>query len=181
MKKVTNTSSRKADHIKINLEEEVSSSLTTGLERYYFIHEALPNINLTDISISQKLFGKSLQLPIIISSMTGGTDEAKEINFNLAKAAEEAGIARGVGSQRAAIENPSLEPSFQLRALAPTALLFANLGAIQLNYGFTISDCIRAIDMLEADALILHLNSLQEAVQPEGDTNFKGLLKTLGR
>jgi isopentenyl-diphosphate delta-isomerase len=179
MKKVTNTSSRKADHIKINLEEEVSSSLTTGLERYYFIHEALPNINLTDISISQKLFGKSLQLPIIISSMTGGTDEAKEINFNLAKAAEEAGIAMGVGSQRAAIENPSLEPSFQLRALAPTALLFANLGAIQLNYGFTTSDCIRAIDMLEADALILHLNSLQEAVQPEGDTNFKGLLNKI--
>lgn len=179
MKKVTKTSSRKADHIKINLEKEVSSSLSTGLERYYFIHEALPNINLSDISISQKLFGKSLHLPIIISSMTGGTDEAKEINFNLAKAAEEAGIAMGVGSQRAAIENPSLEPSFQLRTLAPTALLFANIGAIQLNYGFTIQDCQRAVDMLEADALILHLNSLQEAVQPEGDTNFKGLINKI--
>jgi len=181
MKKVTNTSSRKADHIKINLEREVSSSLSTGLERYYFMHEALPDINLSDISISQKLFGKNLNFPIIISSMTGGTDEAKEINFNLAKAAEEAGIAMGVGSQRAAIENPSLEPSFQLRPFAPTTLLFANIGAIQLNYGFTISDCHRAIDMLEADALILHLNSLQEALQPEGDTNFKGLLEKIER
>ena len=179
MKKVTKTSSRKADHIRINLEEEVSSKLTTGLERYYFIHEALPEINLTDITISQPLFGKTLGSPIIISSMTGGTEEARKINLNLAGAAEKCGIAMGVGSQRAAIENPSLAPSFQIRSVAPTAILFANIGAIQLNYGFTVDDCNRAVDMIEADALILHLNSIQEAVQPEGDTNFKDLLSKI--
>jgi len=179
MRKVTKTSSRKADHIRINLEEEVSSHLTTGLENYHFVHEALPDFNLSEINLSQELFGKILQSPIIISSMTGGTDEAGIINANLARAAESAGIAMGVGSQRAAIEKPSLAPSFQIRSLAPTTILFANLGAIQLNYGFTVSACQQAVDMLEADALILHLNSLQEAVQPEGDTNFKGLLKKI--
>jgi len=179
MRKVTKTSSRKADHIRINLEEEVSSHLTTGLEYYHFVHEALPDFNLSEINLSQELFGKILQSPIIISSMTGGTDEAGIINANLARAAESAGIAMGVGSQRAAIEKPSLAPSFQIRSLAPTTILFANLGAIQLNYGFTVSACQQAVDMLEADALILHLNSLQEAVQPEGDTNFKGLLKKI--
>jgi isopentenyl-diphosphate delta-isomerase len=179
MKKVTKTSSRKADHIRINLEEEVSSRLTTGLERYAFVHEALPEINLSDITISQPLFGKTLHSPLIISSMTGGTEEARKINLNLAQAAERTGIAMGVGSQRAAIENPSLAPSFQIRSAAPTAILFANLGAIQLNYGYSLDECKQAIDMIEADALILHLNSIQEAVQPEGDTNFKGLLSRI--
>ena len=179
MKKVTKTSSRKADHIRINLEEEVSSKLSTGLERYFFIHEALPEINLSDITISQGLFGKTLESPIIISSMTGGTEEARHINLNLAQAAEKTGIAMGVGSQRAAIENPTLAPSFQIRSVAPTTILFANIGAIQLNYGFTVDECKQAVDMIEADALILHLNSIQEAVQPEGDTNFKGLLSKI--
>jgi isopentenyl-diphosphate delta-isomerase len=179
MKKVTKTSSRKADHIRINLEEEVSSRLTTGLERYSFVHEALPEINLSDITISQPLFGKTLHSPLIISSMTGGTEEARKINLNLAQAAERTGIAMGVGSQRAAIENPSLAPSFQIRSAAPTAILFANLGAIQLNYGYSLDECKQAVDMIEADALILHLNSIQEAVQPEGDTNFKGLLSRI--
>ena len=179
MKKVTKTSSRKADHIRINLEEEVSSKLSNGLERYFFIHEALPEINLSDITISQELFNKTLESPLIISSMTGGTEEAQKINLNLAQAAEKTGIAMGVGSQRAAIENPSLAPSFQIRSVAPTTILFANLGAIQLNYGYTIDECRQAVDMIEADALILHFNSIQEAVQPEGDTNFKGLLSKI--
>lgn len=111
--------------------------------------------------------------------MTGGTDEAKRINQNLAYASEKAGIAMGVGSQRAAIENSVLETTFQIRNVAPTTLIFANLGAIQLNYGYTISECQKAVEMVGADALILHFNSLQEAVQPEGDTNFKGLLKKI--
>jgi len=179
MKKVTKTSSRKADHIRINLEEEVSSRLTTGLEKYFFIHEALPEINLSDITVSQPLFNKILTSPIIISSMTGGTEEARKINLNLAAAAENTGVAMGVGSQRAAIENPSLAPTFQIRSVAPTTILFANIGAIQLNYGFTVDECKQAVDMIEADALILHLNSIQEAVQPEGDTNFKGLLSRI--
>jgi len=176
MPKVTQTGSRKNDHIRINLEEDVRSGLTTGLERYRFIHQALPEINLEDVNQRLQLFGRKLNAPILISSMTGGTDQAMRINYTLAEAAQETRIAMGLGSQRAAIEDPSLESTFQVRKLAPDILLFANLGAIQLNYGYTIEHCRRAVDMLEADALILHLNALQEAVQPEGDTHFAGLL-----
>src|SRR5690606_20115186 len=108
----------------------------------------------------------TLQAPLLISSMTGGTDEAAAINRTLAEAAQAAGIAMGLGSQRAAIENPALAPTFQVRAVAPDIVLLANLGAVQLNYGYGLDECRRAVDMLEADALILHLNALQEAVQP---------------
>ncbi|MCB2180145.1 type 2 isopentenyl-diphosphate Delta-isomerase [bacterium] len=176
MTKVTKTTSRKADHIRINLEEEVSSNLSTGLENFHFIHEALPDLNLNEIEIFQTLFQKKLTAPILISSMTGGTEEAKRINQNLAIAAQKAGIAMGVGSQRAAIENPTIADTFNIRPYAPDILLFANLGAVQLNYGYTVDECQKAVEMIQADALILHLNALQEAVQPEGDTNFKGLL-----
>jgi isopentenyl-diphosphate delta-isomerase len=176
MEKVTQIGSRKSDHIRINLEEDVRSGLTTGLERYRFIHRALPELDLKNVDLSQQLFGKTLQAPVLISSMTGGTDEAAQINLTLAEAAENAGIAMGLGSQRAAIEHPELAATFQVRRVAPNVLLFANLGAIQLNYRYGIEECRRAVDMIEADALILHLNPLQEAVQPEGDTHFAGLL-----
>jgi isopentenyl-diphosphate Delta-isomerase len=170
------TQSRKADHIRINLEENVQSGLTTGLEHYRFIHRALPEINLEDVSLGQTLFGKPLAAPILISSMTGGTEEAAIINQALAVAAEATGIAMGLGSQRAAIDNSELIPTFRVRSAAPNALIFANLGAVQLNYTYNIEQCQRAIEMIEADALILHFNALQEAVQPEGDTRFAGLL-----
>lgn len=176
MKKVTQTGSRKTDHIRINLEENVRSGLTTGLERYHFMHQALPEVNLEDVDTGLSLFGRQLQAPILISSMTGGTEEAGAINRILAKAAQETGIAMGLGSQRNAIENPETASSFQVRDIAPDILLFANLGAIQLNYGYGVAECQKAVDMVEADALILHLNPLQEAVQPEGDTRFAGLL-----
>ena len=179
MPKVTQIGSRKADHIRINLEEDVRSGLTTGFERYRFIHQALPEVDLNEVDLSLKLFNKSLQSPILISSMTGGTDEAAQINRNLASAAQEMGIAMGLGSQRAAIEKPELAVTFQVRKSAPDILLFANLGAVQLNYGYGVDQCRKAVDMIEADALILHLNALQEAVQPEGDTNFSGLLKKI--
>jgi isopentenyl-diphosphate delta-isomerase len=179
MKKVTKTSARKADHIRINLKEEVSSNLTTGLERFSFLHEALPDVNFEEIDLSQTFLNKTLNSPILISSMTGGTDDAKRINQNLATAAQLAGIAMGVGSQRAAIEKPDLAESFKVREYAPDILLLANLGAVQLNYGYSVIECQKAVDMINADALILHLNSLQEAVQPEGDTRFKGLLKKI--
>ncbi len=175
MSKVTPLSTRKSDHIRINLEEDVRSGLTTGLEKYRFVHRALPELDLDEVDLSQRLFRKTLQTPLLISSMTGGTDEARHINRVLAEAAEACGIAIGVGSQRAAIEHPELAPTFQVRQHAPNALLFANLGAVQLNYGYGLEQCQRAVDMLEADALILHFNALQEAVQPEGDTRFKGL------
>ncbi len=179
MKKVTPISERKSDHIRINLENDVRSGVTTGLEKYRFFHRALPEINLEDVDLSLEVFGKRLQAPILISSMTGGTQEAAKINQNLAVAAQEAGLAMGVGSQRAAIEQPQLASTFKLRKYAPKILLLANLGAVQLNYGYGIQECRRAVEMIEADALILHLNALQEAVQPEGDTRFSGLSKKI--
>ncbi len=179
MAKVTQTSARKADHIRINLEEDVASAITTGLERFQFAHQALPELNLEAVDLSQEMFGRRIRLPILISSMTGGTDEAGLINMTLAKAAEATGVAMGLGSQRAALEHPELAASFQVRNIAPNILLFANLGAIQLNYGYGIDECIKAVEMVEADALILHLNPLQEAVQPEGNTRFAGLAKKI--
>lgn len=171
---------RKSDHIRINLEEDVGfKGLTTGLENYRFLHQALPEIDLHQVDTSVTVFGKKLKAPILISSMTGGTEQAQAINRTLAQAAEARGIAMGLGSQRAAIEDPSLAPTFQVRELAPTTVLLANLGAVQLNYGYTIEHCRRAVDMLGADALILHFNALQEAVQPEGDTRFSGLLNKI--
>jgi isopentenyl-diphosphate delta-isomerase len=179
MSKVAPIDQRKADHIKINLEQDVRSALTTGLENYRFIHEALPELDLNRIDTTLNLFGKRLATPILISSMTGGTEEAETINLRLAEAAQTMGIAMGVGSQRAAIEQPEQAKTFQVRRVAPDILLFANLGAVQLNYGYTIDHCRRAVDMIEADALILHLNPLQEAVQDAGDTNFAGLAKKI--
>jgi isopentenyl-diphosphate delta-isomerase len=179
MPKVTHTGNRKADHIRINLYEDVRSGLATGLERYHFAHQALPELNLEDIDLGTSLFGRHLKAPLLISSMTGGTDEAAVINRTLATAAQESGIAMGLGSQRAAIEHPELATTFQVRQVAPDILLFANLGAIQLSYGYGIEECQRAVDMVSADALILHLNPLQEAVQPEGDTRFAGLLSKI--
>lgn len=173
--------SRKADHIRINLEEDVRSSSSTGLENYYFIHEALPEINLSTVDTSLDLFGKKLKAPILISSMTGGTDQALKINCALAEAAQQAGIAMGLGSQRSGIEHPEMEYSFKVRHLAPNVLLFANLGAVQLNYSYALDHCKRAVDMIEADALILHLNPLQEALQPEGDTMFAGLVDKIAQ
>jgi isopentenyl-diphosphate delta-isomerase len=171
---------RKADHIKINLEQDVRSALTTGLENYHFTHEALPELDLARIDPSLSLFGKRLAAPILISSMTGGTEEAGQINQRLAEAAQEVGVAMGVGSQRAALEHPEQIPTFAItRKVAPDILLFANLGAVQLNYGYGLDECRRAVDMIQADALILHLNPLQEAVQDAGDTNFAGLAKKI--
>jgi len=179
MSKVTPTGSRKADHIRINIEEDVRSSLTTGLERYRFTNQALPEMNLDDVDLSVEIFGKTLHAPILISSMTGGTEQAGVINQVLAESAQEIGIAMGLGSQRAAIENPELAGTFKVRNVAPDILMFSNLGAIQLNYSYGVEHCQRAVDMVEADALILHLNALQEAVQPEGDTRFEGLLSKI--
>lgn len=171
----TTIESRKSDHIRINLDEDVQSGLTTGLERFHFIHEALPELNLDEIDLSQTMFGRKISAPILISSMTGGTERAAEINAVLAMAAQAGGIAIGVGSQRAALERPELQESFRVRQYAPDALIFANLGAVQLNYQYSSDHCQRAVDMIEADALYLHLNSMQEAIQPEGDTRFAGL------
>lgn len=179
MTKVTETSSRKSDHIQINLDQEVHSGISTGLENYRFVHRAVPELNLADVKTKLNLFDRELSAPILISSMTGGTDQAAKINRILAEAAQITGVAMGVGSQRVAIENPELAYTFTVRKIAPTILLLANLGAVQLNYGYDVSHCRQAVEMIEADALILHFNALQEAVQPEGDTRFGGLLKKI--
>ena len=171
---------RKSDHIRINLQEDVEfKHVSTGLERYRFDHCALPDLNLDDVDTSTALLGKRLAVPLIISSMTGGTPEASAINQRLAEAAQAAGVGMGLGSQRVAIEEPSLAATFQVRHVAPDILLMANLGAIQLNHGYGPEHCRRAVDMVEADALILHLNPLQEALQPEGETRFAGLLSRI--
>ena len=168
---------RKADHIRINLEEDVAfKALTNGLEQYFFMHCALPELDLATVDTSVRVLGKQLRTPLLISSMTGGTARAQAINRELAAGAQAAGMAMGLGSMRAAIEDRTLEATYQVRDVAPDILLLANLGAVQLNYGYGLDQCRRAVDMIAADALILHFNALQEAVQPEGDGNFAGLL-----
>ena len=171
---------RKSEHIRINLEQDVEfRRVSTGLERYRFVHRALPGVDLQAIDVSTEFLGKQLRVPLVISAMTGGTSEAGCINRRLARAAEETGVGLGLGSQRAAVEDASLADTYRVREMAPDSLLLANLGAIQLNYGYGLDECRRAVDMIEADALVLHLNALQEALQPEGDTRFAGLLRRI--
>ncbi|NEP08972.1 MAG: type 2 isopentenyl-diphosphate Delta-isomerase [Symploca sp. SIO2C1] len=171
------TKIRKADHIRICLDEDVQfRQNTNGLERYHFTHCCLPELNRSEIDITTEFLGKFLGAPLLISSMTGGTPQAKTINFRLAEVAQRYKLAMGVGSQRIAVENPQVGDTFAVRSLAPDILLFANLGAVQLNYAYGIEECLRVIELLTADALILHLNPLQECIQSNGDTNFRGLL-----
>jgi isopentenyl-diphosphate delta-isomerase len=171
------TQTRKADHLRICLDEDVQfHANTNGLERYRFTHCCLPELNRSEIDITTTFLGKSLGAPLLISSMTGGTEQARTINFRLAEVAQHYKLAMGVGSQRVAVENPQVAGTFAVRSHAPDILLFANLGAVQLNYSYGLDQCLRVIDLLEADALILHLNPLQECIQPKGDTNFRGLL-----
>jgi isopentenyl-diphosphate delta-isomerase len=139
-------------------------------------HEALPEIALAEVDCSARFLHFRLRAPILISSMTGGTERAGELNRRLAVAAERAGVALGLGSGRAMIENPDLLPTFAVREQAPTAVLFANIGAVSLNYGIGIDAIRRMIADLGADGLFLHLNPLQEALQAGGDTNFRDVL-----
>jgi isopentenyl-diphosphate delta-isomerase len=168
---------RKADHIRINLEEDVQfPRLTTGLGRYRFVHQALPELDLAAIDAGSSLLGKTLRVPLLISSMTGGTDQAERINRNLAVGAQARGIAMGLGSQRTGLEVAASADSFRVRREGPDILLLANLGAVQLNKGYGVDHCRRAVEMIEADALIMHLNPLQEVLQADGDWHWAGLL-----
>ena len=175
------TNDRKLEHVRI-----VQEDAQVDRRRYYFDevrlkHRALPELSLEEIDTSVEFLGKRLSFPLLISSMTGGDHELlRKINRNLAIAAEATGVAMAVGSQRVMFINPEAEDSFALRPVAPNALLFSNLGAVQLNYGFTVADCRRAVEVVGADGLYLHLNPLQEAIQPEGDTNFTGLVDKIG-
>jgi isopentenyl-diphosphate delta-isomerase len=171
------TSARKAEHIRINLEEDVSAKgVSSGFEHYRFVHQALPEVDLDSIDLGIDIFDRHLSTPIFVSCMTGGVPQAGAINRTLALVAQELGMAIGVGSGRVLLERPDVLPTFDVRRYAPDTVIFANIGAVQLNRGITVDDCRRLVDMIRADALVLHLNALQEALQPEGDTDFGGLL-----
>jgi len=170
---------RKDDHIKINLEKNIESSINVGFDQYTFVHNALPELDLNKINLESTFLGSILKAPLLISSMTGGTDTGNLINLRLAEAAQQTGIAMGVGSQRGEIQNPTIAKKTNIRRYAPDIPLYANLGAVQLNYGFGLEECKQAITSIQGNALILHLNPLQEALQPEGQTNFAGILKKI--
>ena len=171
------TENRKREHIETVLTSDVGAKgVTTGFDRFFFEHVALPELSLDDVDLSCDLFGKRLNAPLLISSMTGGAARARDINLHLAEAAQSLGIAMGLGSQRAALERGDLADTYRVRSVAPDILLFANVGVVQLNYGYGVEEVRRAVDMIDADAVFLHLNSLQEAVQAEGDRDWRGLL-----
>lgn len=170
---------RKAEHI-AHAMDPAHQAAANAFDAWRLEHEALPELDYAALDLSTPFLGRTLRAPLLISCMTGGTSRARRINRNLAAAAEACGVALGVGSQRRAIEDPSLAATFQVRDLIPTMPLLANLGAVQLNYGYGLDECRRAVDMIQADALVLHLNPLQECIQPEGQRNFSGLLRKIG-
>jgi isopentenyl-diphosphate delta-isomerase len=170
---------RKQDHLRIVMGEAVSSANSTGLERYRLLHCALPELDLAHIDPGVTFLGRRLKAPILISGMTGGVERGAEINRRLAAAAQALGCAMGVGSQRVALEQPGLEHLFAVRDVAPDVLLLANYGAAQLNTGYGLAHACRAVEMIGADALVLHLNPLQEALQAHGNTDWRGLLSRI--
>ncbi|MGD0804408.1 MAG: type 2 isopentenyl-diphosphate Delta-isomerase [Candidatus Bathyarchaeia archaeon] len=171
---------RKQRHIRISLEENVESDIPTGLNDVNLVHRALPEIDLKDVDTSIELFGRKLSAPIIISAITGGTEYAERINCTLAKVAQKTGIGIGVGSQRIAIQQPEVERTFRVvRDNAPNSLVIGNLGCPQLSLGWGFDEAKKVVDMIEADALAIHMNPLQEAVQVGGETNYRGILKKI--
>ncbi|HZD44227.1 MAG TPA: type 2 isopentenyl-diphosphate Delta-isomerase, partial [Methanomicrobiales archaeon] len=178
MKKEMYTSSRKRDHLRICCENPVEQG-ESGFGDVRLAHNALPEVDLRSLDTQVRLFDTLLKSPLFITGMTGGHPETREVNRRLALAAERFGLGMGVGSQRAALENPDLEETFSIvRETAPHAFLCANLGIVQLrDHGIEWAD--RAIEMIDADAICVHLNFLQEAIQPEGDHNAIGCLQAL--
>lgn len=174
------TASRKDSHIEIVLHEDVAhKTVANGFERYRFDHEALPEMDLADVDLSIELLGKRLAAPLVIGAMTGGTERSHRINRHLAEAAQASGVALALGSARTVLEDAARARTYAVRDVAPDVLLFANLGAVQLRLGVTPDDCRRLVELLHADALFLHLNPLQEVIQPEGDTTFGGLVERI--
>ena len=176
------TRKRKADHIKICLERKAQArKATSGFENVHLIHKALPEVDRAKIDLSTTIFCYKFAVPIIVGAMTGGTEEAVKINGSIAEAVEKLHLGMGVGSQRAAIEDKALEKTFAVaRKKAPDAFLIANIGGVQLVHGYGVKEVKKAMEMIDADALAIHLNALQEAVQPEGQTNFEGVLAKIG-
>jgi isopentenyl-diphosphate Delta-isomerase len=172
------TGKRKEDHIRICLGNQAQArNATSGFEDIQLVHRALPEVNKANINLSTTFLGKKFSAPIIVGAMTGGTEEATQINSSIAQAVENLGLGMGVGSQRAAIEDQKLEETYAItRKMAPNAFLIANIGGVQLVHGYGLKEVKKVVEMIDADAVAVHLNALQEAVQPEGQTNFKGIL-----
>ncbi len=171
---------RKREHLRALEKDPQIERRQSGFEQLRLTHRALPELDFDAVDTATSFLGKPLAFPLLISSMTGGAgDEINTINRSLAKAAETTGVAMAVGSQRVMFKEPSARASFALRDVAPTAPLIGNIGAVQLNYGVGADECRQAIDTLRADGLYLHVNPLQEAVQPEGDRDFSKLLEAI--
>ncbi len=172
------TGKRKGDHIRICLANKAQAkNATAGFEDIQLIHRALPEVNKKKIDLSTTFLGKKFSAPIIVGAMTGGTAQAIKINASIAEAVENLGLGMGVGSQRAAIEKKELEKTYSVaRKKAPHAFLIANIGGVQLVHGYGLKEVKKVVEMIDADAVAIHLNALQEAVQPEGQTNFEGVL-----
>lgn len=153
--------------------------VSSGFEKIRFEHNALPEIDFDSIDISTKFLGRKLDFPMVISPLSGSSQKSEKINIGLAEIANDFNIGFAVGSQRVMLEDVSFASSFKVRNYAPRILVFANLGAVQLSYGYSVDECKRIVDMIDADALMLHLNPLQEAFQPGGNVNFSNLLSKI--
>jgi isopentenyl-diphosphate delta-isomerase len=178
MPKKSQTESRKRDHIKIALDMDVQYCRTTGFERVELLHNALPEVDFDSVDLSVRFLGKKLSYPLLISAMTGGYPEAKKINEELAGAAQKHSIAFALGSQRAMLENPSLKETYYVRNVAPDIPVIGNIGAIQLKT-VPVEKVLGLVSAVEADALAVHFNPLQEVIQPEGDRDFSGVLSAI--
>jgi len=172
---------RKREGIEIPLNENIQGrTASTYLEYVKLLHNALPEINYDQIDLSIEFLNRSFSAPLIIDSMTGGTDEAFVINKRLGLIAERYGLGMGLGSQRAGLKSDKLVESYSIaRKVAPNAFLIANIGGAQLSDGLSNSDILKIIKMIDANALAIHLNPLQELIQPEGEPRFKGILKKI--
>jgi len=167
---------RKKDHVDLCVNEDVNYSTSAGFDRFYFRHNALPELNLDDISTETSLLGRSFSFPLFLSSMTGGYTDAGQINAQIARFCERNNLPFGVGSQRALLDHPEELKSFSVvRDEAPSAFIAANIGGAQIAEGLTDEQLNTLVDSIQADAIIVHLNPLQELVQPEGDRSFRGI------
>jgi isopentenyl-diphosphate Delta-isomerase len=175
------TGKRKVEHIRICLDDKAQAKkATSGFEDIQLVHRALPETDKAKINLATTFLGKKFNAPIIVGAMTGGTQQAIKINTSIAEAVEKLGLGMGLGSQRAAIEDKTLEKTYHVaREKAPHAFLIANVGGVQLVHGYGVKEVKKIVEMIDADAVAIHLNALQEAVQPEGQTNFKGVLSKI--